>query len=294
MKYITPVFAALALALSSAAFLQSQQDHTVTIATPLAETSDAIRLLSQGDNPLISDAQPLTSEVTDVLLNIEQQLQLQAQELEALRSELEALKHITTPLTDADREYAELMRDLPPDFEERLKTDPEYAAQMQHDLIENVADSSLNEEERLRSVQQLMMVSGSVGAFNQVQHNTRLNQALTQLVDHASQESTRIKALEHLSFLGSTDILNRKRFLNLVETDNNPYVRNLAADALSSMLYSTDLTYNQRSGLVQKITHLMNNGDSATRELLAERFSSPEQLRHFEQQINEEAQNQSQ
>lgn len=289
MKYITPVIAGLALMLSLTAFLKSQQGQTVTIATPQTEISAPIQLLPEGDSPLLNESEPLSAELTDVLLKVEQQLQLQAHELEALRSELETLKQITPPATDAEREYAELMRDLPPDFEQRLKTDPEYADQMQRDLLDKVADSSLHEDERLRAIQQLMMVSGSVGAFNQVQDNARLNQAITQLVDNASQESTRIKALEHLSFLGATDARHRERFLDLIENDDNRYVRNLASDALSSMLYSADLTYNQRSGLVQKISNLMNNGDSTTRELLAERFGTPEQLRQFEQQINEEA-----
>ena len=285
MKYITPALAGLAFVLSLATLLQNQQGQPVSVAVP--EAAPSVSLLAETDAQLTSDSKIISSELKEILLKVERQLQRQALELEALRAEVEELKQITPPATDAEREYAELMRDLPPDFEDKLKTDPDYADQMQSDLLRKVSDTSLNVDERLRAIHQLMMVSGSIGRFNQVQDNARLHQAIIHLADNASQESIRIKALEHLSFLGASDINHSERFLRLLENDNNRYVRNLASDALSSMLYSADLTYNQRSDLIQKISHLMSNGDSTTRTLLNERFGSPEQLRQFEQQINE-------
>ena len=298
MKYITPLLAGLAFLMAATALINTRQADSVVVDNLGTESIDAgaIRIVpeslrSSPEQPSTAE-QPLSSEeLHTTLLKVEQQLQQQNSELQALRSELKELKSSMPPTTDADREYADLMRDLPPDFENRIKTDPDYAENMQTELLTKVIDHSLGEEERLRAVQQLMMVSGSIGTFSQIQQNPDLDKAMTQLFDHASQESTRIKALEYLSFMGTNNIANQERFLNLVVNDSNRYVRNLATDALSSMLYSAEINEGQRSELIQKISNLMDNSDETTQSLLKERFGSTEQLQQFEQDVRDETLN---
>lgn len=268
LKYLTPVLAALALLIAGLSLMQ-QSATQVQITPPL--TPDL--------PPLISDDAGLSHEesLLAALHNIERALRQQHQVLQQLQADMSKLQRQSAP-TEAEQEYQQLLDGLPADFEQRLKTDPGYAKQKLNEFYNQVLDVNSSDELRLRAVRQLMMVSGTINAPDGVYGNRELARALLQLADNSTDQASRIKALEHLSYVGVSDPGLSNRFFQLLETDNNPYIRSLASDSLAGLLFNQELPISQRQPIFDKISLLMRQGDDKTQALLKRQFGSPEQL----------------
>lgn len=268
LKFLTPALATLALLIAGLS-LKQQSANQVQINPPL--TPDL--------PPLISDDAGLSHEesLRAALHNIERALRQQHQTLQQLQTDLAKLQRQSAP-TEAEQEYQQLLDGLPADFEQRLKTDPGYADQKLNEFYNQVLDVNSSDELRLRAVRQLMMVSGTINAPDGVYGNRELARALLQLADNSTDQASRIKALEHLSYVGVSDPGLSNRFFQLLETDNNPYIRSLASDSLAGLLFNQELPVSQRQPIFDKISLLMRQGDDKTQALLKRQFGSPEQL----------------
>ncbi|MFC3680909.1 hypothetical protein [Bacterioplanoides pacificum] len=268
LKFLTPALATLALLIAGLS-LKQQSATQVQINPPL--TPDL--------PPLISDDAGLSHEesLRAALHNIERALRQQHQTLQQLQTDLAKLQRQSAP-TEAEQEYQQLLDGLPADFEQRLKTDPGYADQKLNEFYNQVLDVNSSDELRLRAVRQLMMVSGTINAPDGVYGNRELARALLQLADNSTDQASRIKALEHLSYVGVSDPGLSNRFFQLLETDNNPYIRSLASDSLAGLLFNQELPVSQRQPIFDKISLLMRQGDDKTQALLKRQFGSPEQL----------------
>jgi len=268
LKFLTPALATLALLIAGLS-LKQQSATQVQINPPL--TPDL--------PPLISDDAGLSHEesLRAALHNIERALRQQHQTLQQLQTDLAKLQRQSAP-TEAEQEYQQLLDGLPADFEQRLKTDPGYADQKLNEFYNQVLDVNSSDELRLRAVRQLMMVSGTINAPDGVYGNRELARALLQLAENSADQASRIKALEHLSYVGVSDPGLSNRFFQLLETDNNPYIRSLASDSLAGLLFNQELPVSQRQPIFDKISLLMRQGDDKTQALLKRQFGSPEQL----------------
>lgn len=300
MPQISTLMASAALILAALAFYQSRPDsalvHTASSPQPAYPLTDEVtRLLNeQNDDSLINglnlqaagDLSPqavhqLNQQLSQVLQRIEQRLQRQNQALLNLQASVNELKTNVAPSTEAEQEYAQLMKGLPSDYESRLKTDPEYAEQMQKEFRARILDVNVADKERILAVQQLMIISGTIASHPGGRSDGELVSAMLQIADNTDDKSIRIKALESINYLNIDDPALSKRFLDLLANDDNRYVRNLAADTLAVMIYNPDIPLSQRQNLVDKASTLMSQGDNATRELMKQRFGSVQQLQQL-------------
>lgn len=178
---------------------------------------------------------------------------------------------------------------LPEDYEQRLKTDPEYAARIRGELRSKILDSNLTDEERLQAMAQLQMTSGILADFTSLENSTELSDAVMQIVNNTNDEKTRIRALETVT---SGPINNPKlssTFVNLMHNDSNSYVRNLAANGLGMLMYSRKIDNNTRQRLANNIVNTMRTtSDNKLRQILEQNFGTEqdiaEMLKHMQDQ----------
>lgn len=176
----------------------------------------------------------------------------------------------------------EFIPDQPPinsDYEQRLKTDPQYAANMMAGLRSKVLDINLTAEQRLNAMIQLQFTAGTLADYSAVTDDKQLNHAMMNIADNTTDENIRVKAIEHLTSGALQDSTLTPKFFNLLRNDNNNYVRNLAADAIITMAFNPELSDEGRNNLINDITSIMKNGDESARNILQQRFGSEEQLK---------------
>lgn len=300
MHHLPALLASVAVVIALLALYQSRSNqalvHTLSPqsssqANPLPTTNGVQPLINRwpetsklaltAEQDGLQPAQHQEQQLTRILLRIEQRLLQQNQSLMDLQAAVDELKSNVTPTSEAEQEYAQLMKGLPADYENRLKTDPDYAEQMQKKFRARILDVNVNDKDRILGVQQLMIISGTLASSQDVRRDAELARAMLQIADTTDDKSIRIKALESINYLNVDDPALSERFLHLLENDDNRYVRNLAADTLAVMLYNPELTIQQRQTLVDKASRLMSQGDSATQRLMKQRFGSVEQLQQL-------------
>lgn len=179
--------------------------------------------------------------------------------------------------------------DLPEDYEQKLKTDPEYAAQVQAELKAKVLDSNLSDEERLKAMAQLQMTAGMLADYSNIDKDNQLSDAILNIVGNTNDEKIRIRALETVTSSPSANPKLAPKFMELVQNDSNSYVRNLAANGLGMVMFSRELDNNSRQQLANNIIQTMRTtSDSKLRAILEQNFGSEqdiqEMLKHMQEQ----------
>jgi len=179
--------------------------------------------------------------------------------------------------------------DLPQDYEQKLKTDPEYAAQIQKELKAKILNNNLTDEERLKAMAQLQMTAGMLADYNNIDKDNQISDAILDIAANTNDEKTRIRALETITSSPSTNPKLAPQFMQLVQNDSNSYVRNLAANGLGMVMFSRELDNNNRQQLANNIIQLMrNNSDPQLKSILEQNFGSEqdilEMLKHMQQQ----------
>ena len=240
-----------------------------------------------------------------------EQLQLVINQLNARLAKLEAnqrnsasLEQSVTEIVDAyvakkeqeeqDRLNAQdpfhsFYQSLPDNYEERLKTDPDYAIEMQQDLKQRVLDASLSEEERLVAMAQLQMTMGMLAEYGNLENSHELSNAIMDIANNTMDEGNRIRALEVLSSGPDINPKLAPDFIDLVTNDSNNYVRNIAANGLGMMMYSGSISIDAREQLANNIIQIMKNTeDSKLQSILQQNFGSEKDIKQSLEYIREE------
>ena len=240
-----------------------------------------------------------------------EQLQLVINQLNARLAKLEAnqrnsapLEQSVTEIVDAyvakkeqeeqDRLNAQdpfhsFYQSLPDNYEERLKTDPDYAIEMQQDLKQKVLDASLSEEERLVAMAQLQMTMGMLAEYGNLENGHELSNAIMDIANNTTDEGNRIRALEVLSSGPDINPKLAPDFIDLVTNDSNNYVRNIAANGLGMMMYSGNIGVEAREQLANNIIQIMKNTeDSKLQSILQQNFGSEKDIKQSLEYIREE------
>lgn len=169
---------------------------------------------------------------------------------------------------------------LPADYEQKLKTDPEYASQMRKSLRQQVLDPSLSETERLQAMAQLQMTAGILAEYNNLDNNNELSNAVMEIANNTSDEATRIRALEVVTSSPDIDPKLASNFIDLVTNDSNNYVRNVAANGLGMMMYSQNLNDSSREQLANNIIQMMKStADPKLKSILEQNFGTEEDIK---------------
>lgn len=178
---------------------------------------------------------------------------------------------------------------LPENYEEKLKTDPDYAVEMQQELKQKVLDTSLTEEERLVAMAQLQMTMGMLAEYGNLQNGHELSNAIMDIANNTSDEGNRIRALEVLSSGPDINPKLAPDFIDLVRNDGNNYVRNIAANGLGMMMYSSGIDNEAREQLANNIIQMMKtSNDSKLLSILQQNFGSEKDIQQSLEYIREE------
>ncbi|WP_039989307.1 HEAT repeat domain-containing protein [Paraglaciecola arctica] len=181
---------------------------------------------------------------------------------------------------------------LPDDYEQKLKTDPDYAAKIQQELKHKVLDNNLSDEKRLEAMTQLQITSGILSTFSPVETSNLLSEAIMDIANSTNDEKTRIRALETIT---SGTVANAKlapTFINLLNNDPNHYVRNLAANGLSMMMFSREIDSSHRQQLANQILQTMKTtSDNELKTILEQNFGIEQDmqnmLKHMQEQVSD-------
>lgn len=176
--------------------------------------------------------------------------------------------------------FMSFFESLPDDYEQKLKTDPEYANDMRKSLRQKVLDPSLTETERLQAMAQLQMTVGILAEYNNLDNNNELSNAVMEIANNTSDEATRIRALEVVTSGPDIDPSLASNFMNLVTNDSNNYVRNIAANGLGMMMYSQNLDDDGREQLANNIIQMMKTTpDPKLRSILEQNFGTEDDIK---------------
>ncbi|WP_105170045.1 hypothetical protein [Pseudoalteromonas sp. T1lg23B] len=196
-----------------------------------------------------------------VLSVIEQQ---QAREREEMRSK--------------DPAYA-FYESLPQDYEIKLKTDPDYAQQINRELNAKVLDISLPALERLSAMGQLQMNMYVLNKTQMGDYNYEAVDAILKIAQQSNDEKLKVQALEVIANTPLTDARVADSFVSIVEREQNEYLRSMAAEGLMLQYYqskSKQPELNRR--VAQQILSLYNHGDQKLKSLMKNHMFSDDML----------------
>ena len=271
MNIVTSIFAFAAFVLSAIAlYLQWQQPNMQSHGGEPLTTMES--QIAPEDYELISDA---NSEVNELdIAQLQQVINRLNKRLTQLEQYTVAAPEQITEIVDAyitNKEQEEkeqrlasdpfhsFYESLPEDYEQRLKTDPDYASDMQVTLKQKVLDTSLTESERLQAMGQLQMTAGMLAEYDKLDSDNELSNAIMDIVNNTDDENTRIRALEAVTYGPNISPKLAPTFMEMLKTEDNNYVRNLAANGLGGTMYSQELDSETRRELADSIIHFMKN-----------------------------------
>ncbi|KNC68535.1 hypothetical protein [Pseudoalteromonas ardens] len=130
--------------------------------------------------------------------------------------------------------------DLPDDYEMRLKTDPEYADKLGRQLQQKVLDESLPVIDRLSAMGQLQM---NMYVLNRTQMDTMSYDTVDAVIKISRgqyDDKLRVQALDVVAQTPVVDARIARSLLDIVEKEENDYMRATAAEGLMSQYYQAN------------------------------------------------------
>ncbi|QPB85732.1 hypothetical protein CWC22_022255 [Pseudoalteromonas rubra] len=130
--------------------------------------------------------------------------------------------------------------DLPDDYEMRLKTDPEYADKLSRQLQQKVLDESLPVIDRLSAMGQLQM---NMYVLNRTQMDTMSYDTVDAVIKISRgqyDDKLRVQALDVVAQTPVVDARIARSLLDIVEKEDNDYMRATAAEGLMSQYYQAN------------------------------------------------------
>ncbi len=169
------------------------------------------------------------------------------------------------------------LSDLPEDYRERVKADPQYAETMINDAIASLLNASKPENERLGAYSQMKMTLSMLRRDLDESQTNAVIDALINISEYTNEPKIRINSLENLSRQTSASPKLAAHFQKLLQTDENDYVRNLAATTLVGQFFRATRNSNNTyaSDLAQRITALETSSNTRVAKIMAEKLKNP-------------------
>ncbi|OUS71856.1 hypothetical protein B5G52_10690 [Pseudoalteromonas sp. A601] len=170
--------------------------------------------------------------------------------------------------------------DLPKDYDLRIKSEPDYAKQINAQLREQILDPNMADLDRLAALSQLQMNMFILNKSSMPEYDYEVVGNILNLANSSSDEKFKIQAIELTTQAPILDQRLAEQFTNLLERDSNDYVRRLAAQGLVAQYYQSQ---NQKDDYTQQMAqHLLavynDTSDSAVRAALDEMIGNQDIL----------------
>jgi len=170
--------------------------------------------------------------------------------------------------------------DLPKDYDLRIKSEPDYAKQINSQLREQVLDPNMADLDRLAALSQLQMNMFILNKSNMPEYDYEVVGNMLDLANNSSDEKFKIQAIELTTQAPVLDYRLAEQFTNLLERDSNDYVRRLAAQGLMAQYYQA---HNEQDGYMKKMAqHLLSvyndTSDNSVRATLDEMMGNQDLL----------------
>ena len=166
---------------------------------------------------------------------------------------------------------------LPDDYRERIKADPQYADSSINEALATLLNLSKSENERLAAYGQLKMTLGMLRRDLDDSQANAVIDAMISISEYTNDPKIRISTLENLSRQNNVSPKLAEHFQKLLQTDDNDYVRNISATALISQFFraTRDGNNSYASDLAERITTLENSSNAKVAEIMAENLKGP-------------------
>ena len=170
--------------------------------------------------------------------------------------------------------------DLPEDYDLRIKSEPDYAKQINSQLREQTLDPSISDLNRLAALSQLQMNMYILNKSTMPEYDYEVVGNILNLANNSSDEKFKIQAIELSTQTPVLDYRLAEQFTNLLEQDTNDYIRRLAAQGLMAQYYQAQ---NKQDGYTKQMAqHLLsvykNSSDNAVRATLDEIMGNQDML----------------
>lgn len=175
-------------------------------------------------------------------------------------------------------------RQLPEDYRQRIKADPNYADKSINDAFTALLNMSNTDDDRLAAYGQLKMTLGMLRRdLDDTQESSAID-AMISISEYTNEPKIRIQALENLSHLDAVSPKLADYFQKLLLNDANEYVKNLSASALVAQFFrAKQLGKTQlATTLAQRIQMLESNGDSKVANAMTNNLKHP----HLRDELN--------
>ena len=180
----------------------------------------------------------------------------------------------------ASNPYHAFYSELPEDYELRIKSDPHYAQKMATQLRELILNPNKSDEERLAALNQLQLSMNILNKQSMPEYDFAIVESVFNLAINSTDGNFKIQAIESVAQTPVLDYRIVEKFTQLLEIDNNDYVRRLAVQGLVMQYYQAQ---NGQSDYTQQVAqHLLslynNPTDNDVKTLLNEAFGSQKKL----------------
>ena len=180
----------------------------------------------------------------------------------------------------ASNPYHAFYSELPEDYELRIKSDPNYAQKMATQLRELILNPNKSDEERLAALNQLQLSMNILNKQSMPEYDFAIVESVFNLAINSTDGNFKIQAIESVAQTPVLDYRIVEKFTQLLEIDNNDYVRRLAVQGLVMQYYQAQ---NGQSDYTQQVAqHLLslynNPTDNDVKTLLNEAFGSQKKL----------------
>ena len=180
----------------------------------------------------------------------------------------------------ASNPYHAFYSELPDDYELRIKSDPHYAQKMATQLREQILNPNISDAERLVALNQLQLSMNILNKQSMPEYDFAVIDSVFNLAINSTDGNFKIQAIETVTQTPVLDYRIVEKFTQLLETDNNDYVRRLAVQGLVMQYYQAQ---NGQSNYSQQVAqHLLtlyqNPTDNDVKTLLDEVFGNQKML----------------
>lgn len=180
----------------------------------------------------------------------------------------------------ASNPYHAFYSELPEDYELRIKSDPHYAQKMATQLREQILNPNKSDDERLAALNQLQLSMNILNKQSMPEYDFAIVESVFNLAINSTDGNFKIQAIESVAQTPVLDYRIVEKFTQLLETDNNDYVRRLAVQGLVMQYYQAQ---NGQSDYTQQVAqHLLslynNPTDNDVKTLLDEVFGNQKML----------------
>ena len=169
------------------------------------------------------------------------------------------------------------LSNLPDDYRERIKADPQYADSSINEALATLLNLSKSENERLAAYGQLKMTLGMLRRDLDDSQANAVIDAMISISEYTNDPKIRVSTLENLSRQNNVSPKLAEHFQKLLQTDDNDYVRNISATALIGQFFraTRDGNNSYASDLAERITTLENSSNAKVAEIMAENLKGP-------------------